>query len=392
MNRDRNNYYIAWCGRTLLVSWKRMRTASAEEAATSKLIAEDATLAGKRVREKPTYVDARAAPPEVPHYLPRSARLALIDEEAVHHSKVRRVADDERMTDAQPAGRPALQDQEEVGAVTAEDEQMSQSDSDHEHFWKEVEDEHEEYHRQRDGEEAPLVAGGSLTYAEKRALEEGQSVPEVQRSKLPRFEMPPALTEGEKPEIVNLVMLSCVDSTGEDQWYARKEARGLRKVLHLPGITAVRVHKQPRKKLYPHPQGKNLSRLTFMMTQEHPNQVFFQKESEEEAKIGTSKRLPLWRGVTVFYTGYEDAVRRLERKEAAPLQRPFMPVSRLFENEASRIFATASCAGRDLSGTQKPDYRTDLYLQFGRDVCELTRFLEIDEIKIYKKLSDIGWI
>ena len=109
------------------------------------------------MREKPTYVDARAAaPPEVPHYLPRSARLALIDEEAVHHSKVRRVADDENMTDAQPAGRPTLEDQDEVGAVTAEDVHMSQSDSDIEQFWKELEDEHEEYHRERDGVEKTL--------------------------------------------------------------------------------------------------------------------------------------------------------------------------------------------------------------------------------------------
>ena len=82
----------------------------------------------------------------------------------------------------------------------------------------------------------------------------------------------------------------------------------------------------------------------------------------------------------MFYTVFEDAVRKLKRKEAAPLRRqPFMPASRLFEKEASRIFATVSLTskvsvGRDISGTQKSEYRTDLYLQLGRDVYELPRF------------------
>ena len=65
--KDKQNYYLAWRGRVLLVARSQIREASAEEAAAAGMIQQEATLTGRNLEEAEDkrYVDARAAIPSL---------------------------------------------------------------------------------------------------------------------------------------------------------------------------------------------------------------------------------------------------------------------------------------------------------------------------------------
>ena len=89
--------------------------------------------------------------------------------------------------------------------------------------------------------------------------------------RLRRVQLPPAAEESGPA----LAMVSCTDTAkaDHDEWMSRNEIQALSEGLQLPGISAVRVHTRPRRRLLPHPKGREVHRMTLAIEEDSPAKV-----------------------------------------------------------------------------------------------------------------------
>ena len=81
------------------------------------------------------------------------------------------------------------------------------------------------------------------------------------------------------------------------QWLP-KEVKQIRRLLDLP-VSAVRLHRTPRKKLQPVPNGKKRRRITIMLL-EGPGEAMIVDESTKDMEKPRKTCSVAWRGLTVF--------------------------------------------------------------------------------------------
>ena len=109
-----------------------------------------------------------------------------------------------------------------------------------------------------------------------------------------------------KESLIAGIMASALDETEHaNAWMNREEIRQLRRILGIPGITAARIHKSPRKRLEKMPlnkKGKSLSRSRLSILIGHDAEdVYVLDEDPTEASISGTKKMPFfWKGMTVF--------------------------------------------------------------------------------------------
>ena len=99
-------------------------------------------------------------------------------------------------------------------------------------------------------------------------------------------------------------MAASLEGGHSNEWLNKEELARVRRILGIPGITAVRVHKAARKKLQSLPTNKKgetlrRGRLSILIGEEAQD-VFVVQETAEEAMNSTRKMPFLWKGMTVF--------------------------------------------------------------------------------------------
>ena len=95
--------------------------------------------------------------------------------------------------------------------------------------------------------------------------------------------------------MLNDVALNAAAYEKDEVWMDKDQLRGTCSLIRRD-VKGVRVHANPRKKLYDHPRHAGSKRLTVMMAQEE--KCFFQ---DDEAERKPARKQEAWRGVTVFY-------------------------------------------------------------------------------------------
>lgn len=114
-----------------------------------------------------------------------------------------------------------------------------------------------------------------------------------------RFAPGPVLRES-LPDLVAVCADEVEAGVRQDYWLGRQDVKRLRWLLGVRGVTAIRAHLVPWRKLFAHPLRDDMSRLTLMMTPAHMGEVFCLDESPVPVQASRG-RPPLWKGLTVFY-------------------------------------------------------------------------------------------
>lgn len=100
----------------------------------------------------------------------------------------------------------------------------------------------------------------------------------------------------------------------KNEWMKREEVAELARLLDLP-ISAVRIHRQPRKRLHPPPAGKRRSRVTVMLLEQQGEAMVLTENQEKTEKNKKTKTPMSWRGMTLFLkTGREKEEEKKEKQ------------------------------------------------------------------------------
>ena len=106
----------------------------------------------------------------------------------------------------------------------------------------------------------------------------------------------------------------------KNEWMRPEEVRQLAQVMDLP-ITAVRIHRQPRRVLQAPPHGKPRRRVTVMLLQNRGDAVVTQESSEEVRKHPKRRTSMSWRGLTLLVRDENKKdEKRKPKKEVAYVQ------------------------------------------------------------------------
>jgi len=100
-------------------------------------------------------------------------------------------------------------------------------------------------------------------------------------------------------EQLPLAVMMCVAQANQDHWLEAKEVHAMSRLLGR-NVTGVRVHTQPRRKLYEHRRHGENHRLSVMYTEKEPL-----KMNLKDDMANLERQSPVWpepwRGLTVFY-------------------------------------------------------------------------------------------
>ena len=106
---------------------------------------------------------------------------------------------------------------------------------------------------------------------------------------------------GSPEKLPKIAMICSLTQEGGQSQLQEKELDHLRGLLGLPGIQAGCAHVVPQ--CHPaQPRGGNQHRLTLMMRQGQPEEVYVMDHSPGEWAANPGRRVEPWRGLTIFYT------------------------------------------------------------------------------------------
>ncbi|CAE8672228.1 unnamed protein product [Polarella glacialis] len=332
---DGKKCYISWRGRCLLVTREQLRLASQEEAQSWEWIAKDTAMTGENLKgegESGHYEDLRAdeGPPARQPEDQRGRKVIKPEKQkgkAVENLQKIKARFDKKKellsVEDVPATLPEVGEAENRPLGEAEDRphgaegpDAAQEEPDEDAlFWKEVNDCEDKYvseeARRLEREILQRSLLDDVPQSVKRVLanrgakqDDGDHSPEHKKVRV--------------EDMPDIAMVCAVAGNSTQAWLSREELRQLRALLRIPGITAAKAHRSPRRKLQPAPKEEK-SRMTIMMTKDSEDVQVLDQSPEQLRKDERTKMPFLWRGVTVFYTR---ATKRLEKTRSAYVQTP----------------------------------------------------------------------
>ncbi|CAE8702081.1 unnamed protein product [Polarella glacialis] len=332
---DGKKCYISWRGRCLLVTREQLRLASQEEAQSWEWIAKDTAMTGENLKgegESGHYEDLRTdeGPPARQPEDQRGRKVIKPEKQkgkAIENlQKIKARFDKKKKllsVEDVPATLPEVGEAENRPLGEAEDRphgeegpDAAQEEPDEDAlFWKEVNDCEDEYvseeARRLEREILQRSMLDDVPQSVKRVLanrgakqDDGDHSPEHKKVRV--------------EDMPDIAMVCAVAGNSTQAWLNREELRQLRTLLRIPGITAARAHRSPRRKLQPATKEEK-SRMTIMMTKDSEDVQVLDQSPEQLRKDERTKMPFLWRGVTVFYTR---ATKRLEKTRSAYVQTP----------------------------------------------------------------------
>jgi hypothetical protein len=320
-----NRYFISWHGRLLLLAAENMRPASAEEAAAFDMVVSEAEAFSKEWQQEgpPEYEDRTNDPPPPappPSEHPesqmlkglKSVRKLILKDKPAPKSRAKRLPARSRVpvTPEDSDDYAPTEAQGEYGPHAAEapmTPEQSDGENDEEKFWQAVHEDEDNYVREDDSlTQTRRGIRSKMNSQQARDDAVSDVPPSIKRAlELPVDDAP--VQKKVKESLIAGIMASALDeSQHANAWMNREEIRQLRRILGIPGITAARIHKSPRKKLERMPlnkKGKSLSRSRLSILIGHDAEdVYVLDEDPTEASISGTKKMPfLWKGITVFY-------------------------------------------------------------------------------------------
>ena len=171
-------------------------------------------------------------------------------------------------------------------------------------FWKEVkaqEDAYEEEDEKRKKEQAErrrkLLDDVPVSLKRKQTEEEEQDRLKMPRTMFQQLEV--MVSDHElQGKIRRKVLRHEEQRRRMNQWLQKDEVDQMSRLLNLP-LSAVRLHRTPRRKLQELPKEEQKRRITMMLLQE-PGQALLVDESKEDMKRPKKKSSVAWRGMTLF--------------------------------------------------------------------------------------------
>ena len=348
-----NRYFVSWHGRLLLLAGENMRPASSEESAAFDIIHDEAEAFKKEWEEAgpPNYTDKSDDPPppeppqkSAPAPAPRDdtllkglksvRKLLLKDKQPLRQPRqaiIPKTPESELSYAPDHASDDGNVSVQAYGPHAAEapltPEQSDAEGTEEEKFWKAVHEDEDEYIRNDpsadllDRMRSSVRSKMSSTQAQEDAK---MDVPiSIKRTlELPMPEEEPEQKRVKETLLAGVMAASMEESDHANAWLNRDEIRQLKRILGMPGITAARIHKTPRKKLEKLPtdkKGQSLkrSRLSILIGHEMEDVYVLDHDPQEASEFGSRKMPFLWKGMTIFY----QAKKRV--KEAFYFETPF---------------------------------------------------------------------
>ena len=343
-------YFVSWRGRLLLLAEENLRLATKDELAFNEPVREEVVELQGVLRDPSRsniYQDLRSAkpPPRRPprkrkHQEPeneerKAARKMLRGSKAVSRllrqgGLQHRVVRKRRLEGQLPRGkreRPtstaaprenpaeAAPPQAEPGAQAApEPDDFSYSPS----VLDEAETKEEPKQMEVEPHQIPVPDDDDLDSVQEAVRQEWEQLDEAGRRQRLTDDVPAPIkrkfsTEEEdlpqKRQRINAswivqAMTATMDGGPSNEWVSRYELEVLRKLTGLP-LSAVRIHRQPRKRLMKPPKMVSRSRLSILIG-EDPKDAYVVEEKEHEVKKNPKRKAGFyWKGMTMLIRGKE---------------------------------------------------------------------------------------
>ena len=298
---SQGRYYLSWRGTVLLVAKEQMRYATTLETAAADKIAKDLNLTAQKDNKSYLDVSDQGAKPK-------------IDKRRVKKDFLKK---DSRKTKVRPQPTPLNPEAKRaIRNVTGDEQPRLQPQGEEKNIpaWiQPLEDIIESQPQVQEGEQEamPQDVPNATDVQELLALaDRPASYNQLKRKsynalddvplsmKRGRYQSDPAGAQQ-----LPLVAMNAVIRPQSEEWFDKYQIGGLSTLMNKV-VRGVRVHSQPRRKLFDHPRHRNFNRLTVMITESGAVNVKDDGIDRESQKMPND-----WCGLTVFYhdkPGYHD--------------------------------------------------------------------------------------
>ncbi|CAL1135188.1 unnamed protein product [Cladocopium goreaui] len=329
-------YFISWRGRCLLVAATNLRPGTVEEAEDVAAKEEEGRQFDEQMQTQKTIEEIQKAEPpdeegdgekwKTEGEVLRRSDTGSTKERAKAMMRglktVRKALEEPRLRreyrKRRKAVEPAREEQEETPAE-------AETKEEEEEVWKGIHEAEERYAR----EDEKRIR--RITEQRKTLLDD---VPECMKRRrvgeVDEQQVQQRLTQGVFTYVQNVVMEEEIQEMmakkaqqqiqerrgwRKNEWMKREEVAELARLLDLP-ISAVRIHRQPRKRLHPPPAGKRRSRVTVMLLEQQGEAMVLTENQEKTEKNKKTKTPMSWRGMTLFLKTGREKEEEKEEKQA----------------------------------------------------------------------------